>query len=136
MPRTTLICIFCYFLRFESANFRRAAIKSHKNLARRIVARVLARKQKATALMTIIRALPMGSSIISNDMQIARFLRARDIFLHTHVVHNDMQSTAVSIEKADEYSRIPDFSVKNLYLVIDFISKVINQAFNVLLCVS
>lgn len=70
MTRTALIHIFCYFLRGGSADFRRAAVKSHKNLARRIVASVLAcnYEQKATALMTVTRALPMGSSIIPNDI--------------------------------------------------------------------
>lgn len=80
----------------------------------------------------------MGSSIIPNDIcRLRAFLRARDISLYTHVVHNDMQSTAASIEKVDEYSRFPDFPVKNqIFIVIDFISSVINQAFNMLLRVS
>lgn len=118
MPRTTLIRIFRYFLRGESADFRRAAIKLHKNLARRIVASVLVRncEQKVTALMTVIRALPMGSSIIPNDICRLRAFCEREIFFYTHVVHNDMQSTAASVEKVDEYSRFPDFPVKNLYL--------------------
>lgn len=70
MTRTAFVRRFRYFLHDESDNFRRAAIKSHKNLARRIVASLLACncEQKATALMTVTRALLMGSSIILNDI--------------------------------------------------------------------
>lgn len=49
-------------------------------------------------------------------MQIARFLRARDISLYTHVVHNDMQGTAAWIEKVDEYLRFSTFRLKVINL--------------------
>lgn len=83
MTRTALIHTFCYFLRGGSADFRRAAVKSHKNLARRILGSVLAcnREQKVAALMTVTRASPMGSSIIPNDICRLRAFCEHEIFL-------------------------------------------------------
>lgn len=76
--------------------------------------------QKAAALMTATRALPPGSSIIPAYADRGLFLRLWKISLCTHVVHNDMQSAVGRAEKADGYSRSPDFLVKNdKFTIID-----------------